>query len=244
MYEQISGQPFTTNGIRPGGLDLTRHAIALAKLTPGSEVLDIGCGTGVTVDYLIREHEIEATGIDASSFLVDRGHVRDKRLPLVMGSAEKLPFTNGAFDAVLSECAVSLVQHRHGLLEECFRVLKSPGTIILTDIYARNPAQLAKLRGLPVHSCLRGALDKNQLIDECSASGFEEVLFEDHSYLLKDFAVQIIWAYGSLGRFWAEAGGCCVSPSEMRRAIHEARPGYFLLIGHKAERQYQDPRRK
>jgi arsenite methyltransferase len=236
LYELISGQPFTRNGIRPGGLDLTRHAIARAQLAPGSEVLDIGCGTGVTVEHLIREHEIKAIGIDASSVLVDRGRVRDKMLPLVLGSAEELPFANEAFDAVLSECAVSLVQHRYGLLEECFRVLKSPGTIILTDIYARNPAQLAKLRELPVQSCLRGALDKNQLFDECSAAGFDAVSFEDHSYLLKDFAVQIIWAHGSLDRFWAEAGGCCVSPPETRRAIHEARPGYFLLIGRKTER--------
>ena len=101
-------------------------------------MLDIGCGTGVTVEYLIREHSIRAVGIDSSSLLVSRGRARDAALPLLLGDAEALPFADGSFDGVFLECTLSLVSNRDQVLKECYRVLSRTGRIIVTDIYARN----------------------------------------------------------------------------------------------------------
>jgi arsenite methyltransferase len=236
LFERLSDHPFASAGIRPGGLELTRRGLDLARLAPGDAALDVGCGTGVTVEFLIRERSIRALGIDSSSVLVSLGMARNASVPIFLGDAEELPFAGESFDVVLLECALSLVRDRARALQECHRVLKPLGRMIVTDIYARNPAALPELRSLPIHSCLRGALDKNQFFDEWSAAGFANGLFEDHSEMLRDFAVQMIWSCGSLEPFWSGTAGCDADSGQRRCAVLQARPGYFLLVGSKAGR--------
>ena len=213
---------------------MTQRGLALARLGSGATALDVGCGTGVTVEFLIRERSIRALGIDSSSLLVSQGKAKNAELPLLLGDAEALPFAGESFDVVLSECALSLVRDRARVFRECHRVLKPLGRIIVTDLYARNPEAVPELRKLSTHSCLRGALDKNQFFCELSTAGFRNGLFEDHSELLRDFAVQMIWFYGSLEPFRNEPASCDAGPDQLRCAVREARPGYFLFVGSKA----------
>jgi arsenite methyltransferase len=233
LFEQLSDLPFTSAGIRPGGLKLTRRGLALARLAPDDAVLDVGCGTGVTVAFL-REQSIRALGIDSSAELLARGRTQNTGLPLLLGEGEALPFANESFDAVLLECALSLVRDRMRVFLECHRVLKPLGRIIVADIYARNPDAVPQLRSLSIRSCLRGAVDKDQFFHESSEAGFGNVCFEDHSDLLRDFAVQVIWTYGSLDPFWKRVANCDVDSVEVNRAsVRQARPGYFLFVGAK-----------
>lgn len=234
MFEQISTAPFTATGIRPGGLDLTQQALAHSKLPAGSRILDVGCGTGMTVQYLLNQHVMQAVGIDSSSMLVARGKLRDATLPLLNGDAGALPFAGESFDGVLLECTLSLMRDCKRVLKECHRVLKLLGRLIVTDLYARNPEAIGALRRLSLQSCLKGALNQNEFIHECSVVGFELGCFEDHSETLRDFAAQIVWTYGSLDRFWTETGASSTDAGCIRSAIREARPGYFLYVGSKA----------
>lgn len=233
LYEQISGASFTASGIRPGGILLTYRGLECAALYPGTRILDIGCGNGVTIRHLAQEHGMQVVGLDLSAKLVAQARNKDAALPLVLGNGERLPFADESFDAVILECTLSLIEDSGRALRECRRILNSGGKIILTDVYVRNPARIEPLRDLPVHSCLRGAPSKSWLLNVFAETGFEALLFEDHSDLLKRFAAEIIWEYGSLDQFWADALGPCVNHEEVRRAVNEARPGYFLLVGRK-----------
>lgn len=239
LFDEIAGTPSAAEGIRPGGLALTQRALRVAQLTRGDAVLDIGCGTGVSVAYLSREHGIRAVGMDASPWLVNRGKSAEPALPLLRAAGERLPFPDGSFDAVLLECTLSLIADREQVLDECYRVLTPRGRLIVTDLYARNADAIEGLRSLWVSSCLKGALDKNQFIRECAFAGFGFACFEDHSHLLRDFAAEMIWTYGSLDEFWTAAGASGGDIGEVRHAISEARPGYFLLVGYKAYRLQQ-----
>jgi len=234
VFEQISNAPFTATGIRPGGLDLTRQALACSKLPAGSRILDVGCGTGVTVEYILHECAMQAVGLDLSPMLVARGKRRDASLTVILGDAGAIPFCDASFDGVLLECTLSLMRDRERVLNECRRVLKPLGRLMVSDVYTRNPAAIGALRSLSLQSCLKGALDKNQFIHECSVAGFESWCFEDRSEMLRDFAAQIIWTYGSLDRLWTETGTSCSDPERIRSAVQGARPGYFLYVGSKA----------
>ena len=234
MFERLSDEPpFASAGIRPGGLGLTQRGLAIARLASGDAALDVGCGTGVTVEFLIRERSIRALGIDSSSALVSRGKAKKPGLPLFLGDAEALPFADESFEGVLLECALSLVRDRTRVFLECHRVLKPLGRIIVTDVYAGNPDAVSELRSLSIRSCLGGALDKNQFFHELSEAGFGNALFEDHSELLRDFAVQMIWTYGSLEPFRSGAASCAADCGQFHRAVRRARPGYFLCVGSK-----------
>ena len=43
---------FGVGGAHPGGFPLTKEVLSSLHLPPSSSVLDIGCGTGQTAEYL------------------------------------------------------------------------------------------------------------------------------------------------------------------------------------------------
>ncbi len=65
-------------------------------------------------------------------------------------------------------------------------------------------------------------------------AGFDIELWEDHSRVLRDFAVRVVWSLGSMADFWGLAEDCDCDPEEIEEAVQNARPGYGLLIGTKA----------
>jgi ubiquinone/menaquinone biosynthesis C-methylase UbiE len=235
LFENISEGAFAQTGVRPGGLDLTRRALAIGQLGPGSRLLDVGCGSGVTVSYFRDECGIDGVGIDSSPVLLARGKARDATLPIIMADAAALPFRDGHFHGIILECSLSLVQDPTQVLGECHRILMPSGKLIVSDLYARNPESREELTNLPLNSCLRGAFDRNLLVQQVSQAGFTMMSFEDHSDLLLDFAARMIWAYGSLDQFWKEATCNTVDAGVIRRAVQRARPGYFLFVGRKGE---------
>ena len=48
---------------RPGGFELTDRALALARLSAGARVLDVGCGLGASVAHLVDHCGLRAVGL-------------------------------------------------------------------------------------------------------------------------------------------------------------------------------------
>ena len=76
--------------------DIKKHF----ELNDGEKVLDVGCAKG----FLVKDFfdlGIQSLGIDISKYAIDNSllEIKDK---LVIGSAEKLPFPDDTFDAVVS----------------------------------------------------------------------------------------------------------------------------------------------
>jgi len=209
---------------------LTDRAVEFCRLPEGSRVLDVGCGVGATVNRLREKYRLEAFGLDSSAGLLMEGLHRNPGIPVVQAAACSLPVR----DAIFCECVLSLASDRRVVLREFHRTLRPGGRVVLTDLYARSPEHLSALRSLSVRSCLSGAVAKSVLVDDIRDSGFRVLLWEDHSALLKEFAVRLIFAGCSLQSLF---GGTCarpVGPGEPP-AASKARPGYYLLIAEKAE---------
>lgn len=88
-------------------------------------ILDVGCGSGWLIRYL-QSRGFKAKGCDiAPEAIKVSGQVR--------GSATKLPFKTGAYDAILG---ISIIEHMlpqdvEQFLREAFRVLKPGGWLFL-----------------------------------------------------------------------------------------------------------------
>jgi len=233
VYEKSVVRQVTGEAIRPGGYYLTDYALGICGFTAGSKILDVGCGSGATVEHLLCNYNYDAVGVDPSPLLLGEGRRRVSSLPLIEARGEQLPFAASVMDGVLAECTLSVMAEPGRALEEMHRVLKPGGLLVIQDVYVRNQAMVAGLRRLPLTVCLAGAMTGPDLTARVSSAGFQILLWEDHSRLLVELAAQLVFAHGSLGRFWEEVTGGSICGSAIQNTVKKSRPGYLLLIARK-----------
>ena len=113
----------------------TRHLIELAGLRPGIRVLDLGAGDGDGV-RLLRSLGYNAHGVD-----------RTAAPDVEAGDLLRTRFEDGAFDAVMSECAFFVSGDVPGALRESARLLRPGGTLLLADVFFEDPEPLLKAAG-------------------------------------------------------------------------------------------------
>lgn len=230
MYENGSLSKATGDKtLRPGGFDLTERLLTLCELSADSHIVDVGCGTGGTVEYLLAAGFSRAVGIDRSELLLQTGISRRPDLPLACAWSKSLPIASGSLDVLLTECSFSAMAGLDGALPEFQRVLCSGGRLALSDIYARNAEGLPALHALPLSCGLRHAVPREQLTENLQAHGFEITAWEDHTEVLKQLIGQMIFSHGSMNEFWSQSEPEA-DPMALQTAIREARLGYHLLV--------------
>ncbi|BCS97888.1 methyltransferase type 11 [Desulfoluna limicola] len=106
-----------------------RQAQLLVKLTKpayGDRILDIGCGTGVTLACLDRmKPGLDFTGLDASTYMLDiAGETLKNRAELFKGTAEELPFEDNAFNFAILNLTLEFVASPEKAIAEAARVAK------------------------------------------------------------------------------------------------------------------------
>ncbi|MEA4907506.1 MAG: class I SAM-dependent methyltransferase [Chloroflexi bacterium] len=232
LYEKAEVQHALGDALRPGGLALTRRALAFSRLPRGAGVLDLGCGTGATLHYL-RDQGYRAQGMDLSAALLRKAHLLDPGLPLARADAARLPLSGDHCDAVLVECSLSVFAEPKRALAEIRRLLRPRGLFILSDLYARDPDKIDALRALPAGCCFQGTLSKDLVLKWLADLDFEILVWEDHSDLLKNLGWQMIGIPGVLEQYRANANNSSLDALDLQLAILRARPGFFLLIARK-----------
>ena len=112
--------------------------LALSHYPSPDRILDVGCGTGLLLRDLARRLPGAASlvGIDAAAGMIEqaRAGASDPRLRFEQGSAERLPFPDGAFDLVISTTSFDHWADQRAGLAECHRVLAPGGFFVLTDL--------------------------------------------------------------------------------------------------------------
>lgn len=220
---------------RPGGLELTQHAIEVAGLIRGDRVLDLGCGSGESVKFL-RASGIDAMGVDKPHNLEVANAPSGLR---VDAFAEQLPFANASVDGVLAECSLSVMCDARKVLSECARVLRPGGHLIISDLYARNSMAIAAIRELK-GSCVSGIIVRTDLENWLNDAGFATLCFEDHSRALREAVAHFLFAHDSIDDLWMSATRAPNSES-ITAAMKQVRAGYFLLIATRvAERKLEN----
>lgn len=227
VYEQEAIREALGDTLRPGAFALTERALAACALPAGARILDVGCGLGATVHYL-RSRGYRAVGVDLSWPLLETGRQHRPATLVLQAAGAQLPLPAAHFDAVLAECSLSVMGDADAALAECYRVLMPGGYLITSDLYARNPDGIPRLRELPLTSCLSGAMSQAEVTAKVTAHGFQLALWEDHTEQLRQKAAQ-----GALAGLWQCAPVAGLDALDMQLIIAKAKPGYFLLIAEK-----------
>lgn len=112
-----------------------QRALAIASLSPGARLLDVGCGTGRWVRRY-REMGFSPVGVDATIGMLRIARSHGTTCPLAAGLAFKLPFLNDVFDCISD---ITVVQHipyplQPQALREMIRILKPGGRLILFEL--------------------------------------------------------------------------------------------------------------
>ena len=119
---------------------------SLLPITARVEVLDLGCGTGLELEYYFKGNPTaRVTGIDLSAGMLEalKSKFPDYRLTLRQGSYFDLPLGENAFDAAVS---VESLHHftkdeKLSLYQKLQKALRKNGYFILTDYFASSDAE-------------------------------------------------------------------------------------------------------
>ena len=102
----------------------------LAGITAGQRVLDVGCGPGaLTGELVTRVGAAAVAAIDPSTSFVEATRARFPGVDVRLASADALPFTDGGFDAVLTQLVVHFLPDPVAGLVEMARVARPDGVL-------------------------------------------------------------------------------------------------------------------
>ena len=164
------------------------NPIALASLTPGEVVLDLGSGGGL--DVLLAARRVGPTGYVYGLDMTDEMLAVARRnaakagasnVEFLKGDIERIPLPDASVDVIISNCVINLSPDKGEVLREAFRVLRPGGRLAVSDIVVDGD-----LDGLPVSEiqiraalnwagCIAGALTSAQYRRLLADAGFARV---------------------------------------------------------------------
>jgi ubiquinone/menaquinone biosynthesis C-methylase UbiE len=176
----------------PGGLALTERLGTLLTLGPEAHVLDVAGGPGASAIHLAGRFGCRVTVLDYSAASVataqhaaGQAGVGD-RVAAVQGDAERLPFADGSFDAVICECAYCTFPDKAAAAAEFARVLRPGGRLGLSDLTRAGPLPCA-LKGLLAWvACIADARPVAEYVAYLQGAGLTVEHVELHDEALRD----------------------------------------------------------
>ena len=170
------------------------NPVALATLSPGDVVLDLGSGGGI--DVLLSARRVspggKAYGLDMTDEMLALAHKNQQEagvenVEFLKGEIEAIPLPKNHVDVVISNCVINLSTEKDKVISEAFRVLKPTGRFAVSDMIFLGPKSMLPpevVRSMELWSgCVSGALEKGEYEELLLAAGFEDVSIEvTHTY--------------------------------------------------------------
>lgn len=159
---------------------------ALAQLSPGETVLDLGSGGGI--DVLLSAKRVgptgKAYGLDMTDEMLalaneNKQKARIENVEFLKGEIEHIPLPDASVDVIISNCVINLSADKDAVLREAFRVLKPGGRFAVSDVVTHGEV-LPEIRQsvLLWVGCVAGAMEENEYRSKLTAAGFEQIELE------------------------------------------------------------------
>ena len=168
---------------------------ALAELSPGERVLDLGSGGGI--DVLLSARRVGPSGFaygldmtDAMLELAERNRAEAglENVRFLRGIIENIPLPPESVDVVISNRVINLSADKGQVLREAFRVLAPGGRFAISDIvFQGRIPQVLRADMESWAGCIAGALEEETYRALLASAGFTNIEVEvTRRYALQD----------------------------------------------------------
>ena len=196
------------------------NPVALAGISEGDVVLDLGSGAGI--DILLASRKVgpqgRVIGVDMTDEMIAKAteNIKDSGLTNIevrKGLIEELPVESESVDWVISNCVINLSPEKDKVFREIARVLRPGGRMMVSDIVAKDlPANVREMADL-YSSCISGAISEEEYLAGLREAGLVNLEIVD----------SLVYDAGQIEAMVASdvegACGCCsVSAGELRAA--------------------------
>jgi len=156
---------------------------AVAELSEGETVLDLGSGGGI--DVLLSAKRVGPTGtafgLDMTEEMLELSRANAMKagaenVEFLRGFIESVPLPEATVDVVISNCVINLSTDKPKVIDEMFRVLKPGGRVAVSDVVADDHLTTDDRaeRGSYV-GCIAGALSFAEYRSELERAGFIDI---------------------------------------------------------------------
>jgi SAM-dependent methyltransferase len=167
------------------------NPIALANLTPGETVLDLGSGAGF--DAFIAARAVgesgRVTGVDMTPAMLAKARENARtggygNVEFRLGEIEHLPVADGSVDVVISNCVINLSPEKGQVFLEAFRVLKPGGRLLISDMVMVGELPERVRQSVAAYvGCIAGAVSRERYLELIRRAGFTDVeVLEEASF--------------------------------------------------------------
>ena len=232
--EELGGLPQAAGAASLG----CGNPTALATLSSGEVILDLGSGGGI--DVLLSAKRVspggKAYGLDMTDEMLELAHRNRaeagiENAEFLKGHIEDIPLPENHVDVVISNCVINLSADKPKVISEALRVLKPGGRFAVSDMVflgdkGKLPVEL--VRSMEAWSgCVSGAPEKVEYEKLLLEAGFEDVSVEvTHTY-----EEEFVAASGCCG-----GSGCCGDTAATAAATEVPLASAFIRGRKPAER--------
>jgi tocopherol O-methyltransferase len=190
---------------RQAQIDLIEELLRWSGLKHAEHILDVGCGIGGSTLYLAQKYNCRATGITLSPIQAGRAKERAfdtglaNRAQFQVADALAMPFADESFDVIWSLESGEHMPDKQKFLQECYRVLKPGGLLILATWCHRATTQSPLTESEQNHLkeiyrvyCLPHVISLNEYVELCQQMGWQNIRCDDWSTAVAPFWDEVI----------------------------------------------------
>jgi SAM-dependent methyltransferase len=160
--------------------------VALAGLSAGQTVLDLGSGAGI--DLFLAARKVgpsgRVIGVDMTDEMITKANENIRagsytNVEVRKGLIEELPVESSSVDWVISNCVINLSPEKPKVFREIARVLKPGGRVLVSDIMAKGLPEEVQDSADLYCSCISGAISEEEYLAGLREAGLVDAEVRD-----------------------------------------------------------------